>query len=394
MQGRSGVAVILAVLSACAAPSHRHGRAPLAGPAQLNKYTLPVQPLIGRVITQPNELQAPTQLTMLSGKLVVIDHGAEAAISVLDPHTGAIRRAIGATQNDPDSLAGIRNIDAHGTADSVWAYDFHRREFDLLNTTSPHAVVRRVALAAPWTLTGAVWATPTTILSPAFSDSGRFAAFAPDGRFLGYRGALPTGVIPAPAHVRQHAFQSVMAVDSASHIVVLGTRHADRIEMYSPTGDLLRVADRPFGFEPVFSVANDGRRKLMAVSDSTRFGYLDVAAANGYIVGLFSGRLFGASRTKAALGDYLHVFSTDGRLRRVFRVDADLVAIAYDAPSHTIYGLTAGQDPQIRSYVLDLSHSLVGAGSVGAGSAAPPAAHHIASSSSISREVSHASFTQ
>jgi hypothetical protein len=298
---------------------------------------------------------SPTQIGVVANGIIVVDPGADSVILVLDPLTGAVRQSFGGSGKGATSLAGLWSFDrVPGDANKLWAYDFAKHQFDLLSIDDGSPVQSKITLQLSRTLTGAVWE-QGRILSPAFGDSGRFATFSSNGAFTGYSGPTPTGSPDTPLAVIQHGYQATVTSDPNHHYIALADRHADIIEIYDSFGRNKRIAQRPFHFDPTYRVVSTQSGPIMAETDDTRFGYLDVTSDAAHIVALFSGRRFGSDPNSAWQANYIHVFGWNGELLCVFRTDADLISIAYDVQSRTLFGLQTGTDPQIHAYDLNLS---------------------------------------
>ena len=76
------------------------------GPGALVDYKIPVVQLTGRAIGDPNILARPTQIAWVTGKLVIIDRGADSMVVVLDAATGHTIRRFGRRGGGPGEFMG------------------------------------------------------------------------------------------------------------------------------------------------------------------------------------------------------------------------------------------------------------------------------------------------
>ncbi len=322
----------------------------------LTSYRLPVSQLAGAAITQPNELVEPVRLAAVGSHLLVIDAKADSSIWILDAVSGAVQRRFGKGGTKDGGLGGIWSFDGVWERQNrIWGYDFATHRMLLLAIDAPDPILAQIALHTADVLTSPVWVSTLSVVSPGLFKKGRLAAFDAGGKLLAMEGDMPARDEGVPPEVISHAYQSSAVANPARTLVVLASRHADRVDIMAPDGRLIRTADRPFGFNPVYGVSHGRRGPVMVLSEDTRFGYLGVVADSEVIVALFSGKRFGSHPGTVAQSAYVHVFDWNGSLKAVVVLDAEVSQIALGSQK-ILYGLTTGEDPQIRAY--DLNHVL------------------------------------
>lgn len=130
-------------------------------------------------------------------------------------------------------------------------------------------------------------------------------------------------------------------------LLAIGTRHADRLEIYDSGGQLVRVARGPRGFDPVFEVRVRAGTPSMASGDDMRFGYVDLAAAGSHLYGLYSGRSRAERPGRAFFGGEVHVFDWDGTLVRVLPLDHLALALAVSPGEETLYTVSHEPTPAV-----------------------------------------------
>lgn len=190
-----------------------------------------------------------------------------------------------------------------------------------------------------------VWVDDSTLVATGMFADGRLGVMDRAGDLRTQVGPLPAPGRDEPPLVRQQAYQSTLVRHPRRDLLALGTRYGSQLLIVRPDGTVRDTARTPFDFRPAFHVA-DGDR--MSLEQDTRLGYVDLAATDGRLYGLFSGRLLQGSED-ASLAHHVHVFSWDGRLRRILRVDEGLIAIEAAGDS-ILYGSSMRPVPAIRRY--------------------------------------------
>lgn len=333
-------------------------------PAILDRYSVPVLPVKGTVLTDTNALAMPGDIAVIGQRyLVVLDWLGDPAVVIFDARTGALRRAFGRTGKGPGEFTGPWSVVpdiSPARPDRFWVYDIALRRLTRVDLESdfraPHLVGRHmITLTADATITGPLWIDDTLIVSAGFFEGGRVAQFDSRGRMLRTVGPSPPGDGMIPVHVRQHAYQVTATTRPTHDLIALATRHADRLSILRPDGELVAAAERPFGFEPRYEVAQGIHGPIMGSGDDLRFGYIDVTANERSIFALFSGRTRKGFPGRANFGNYVHVFDWHGRLQRVIELDSDALSIAIDDSGRNLYAVRHDPLPAIIGYVLPVA---------------------------------------
>jgi hypothetical protein len=155
-----------------------------------------------------------------------------------------------------------------------------------------------------------------------------------------------------PPAVVQHAYTGTLVARPDRQRFALLTRHADRIELFAANGDPLRTITGPAGFLPIYQVASRAGYPVMASGEDLRFGYVDASATNRALYGLYSGRARGELPGYAFYGTFVHEYDWEGKLRRVFKLDAYAIGIAVDPEGKTLYVSRLYPTPAILRYRL------------------------------------------
>jgi hypothetical protein len=90
----------------------------------------------------------------------------------------------------------------------------------------------------------------------------------------------------------------------------------------------------------------------MASGEDLRFGYVDATGTSSRLYGLYSGRARGEIPGDAFYGTFVHEYDWEGRLRRVFKLDAYAIGIAVDPEGRTLYVSRLYPTPAILRYRL------------------------------------------
>jgi hypothetical protein len=193
----------------------------------------------------------------------------------------------------------------------------------------------------------------SSLIGPGFFSSHRLARLGQHGTLLGLAGPTPDNPHDIPVPVLEQVYHSTLAMRPDGSALVLATRYLNRIEIYSADGSLRRVAEGPSPVEPEFTVAMASGAPTMASNETLRFGYVAVAAGEGRIYALFSGRRRGDyAPSEATYGDQLHVFDWSGNLARVITLDRALSHIAISPDEHALYGIAYEPEEALVAYDL------------------------------------------
>jgi hypothetical protein len=208
-----------------------------------------------------------------------------------------------------------------------------------------------LALSEPVLVEAPRWLDDSTLV--ALNGMGRagqrrFSLYGADGVLRRTVGEPPAGEEQVRPFVRQQAYGGKIAVHPARPWFVLASRYAGRLEVFDREGALVRRMEVPHAFAPDFSPARDGLN--MQRGKDFRFGYIDVAATEGRVFGLFSGRK--ATERDPNFASEVHVFGWDGRLARVLTLDQSAFRIALSADGHTLYAICHDPEPFVVAYDL------------------------------------------
>jgi hypothetical protein len=231
----------------------------------------------------------------------------------------------------------------------AWLYDPSQSRLTLVDVPTVLAgagnpVRRMVRLQADLVPMTAQWLADTLLVSSGLFTRGRLAMFDANGRLKSVSGPLPAAREGVPPQVAQHAYTGTLVRNPSRPLVAIGTRHADRVEIYDlHNGGLMRVARGPRGFEPVYEVQVRGGHPAMASSDDMRFGYVDLAARGDHLYALYSGASRGERPGRASFGGEVHVFDWEGTLLRILPLDHLALALAVSEDARTLY--TVRHDP-------------------------------------------------
>jgi hypothetical protein len=322
-----------------------------------------VQPalLTGVELTRGNVLNRPGKIRLIGNTLIVLDVAGDSQVRVFDSKTGNHIGSVGRRGAGPGELTGAWTVHpAAPGATGFWVFDISLRRFtnymrspESRDGPGAYSAGRVISFWSGVNFTDVTWASGDSLLAIGlFTSPARLAVIDTTGTPLRLIGQLPPSGAGEPIAVRQQAHQAHMAVSADRRRVAVASRHSDRLEIYDLFGKLLARGDRPFAFEPRFSIAERDGHPLMASGDDLRFGYIDLVATDDQIFGLFSGVRRGDGRGTASFGRLIHVFDWSGHLLRAYRLDAALASIAVSADAQSLYGVRHDPSPQIIRYAL------------------------------------------
>lgn len=331
-------------------------------PWLLDQYAVPVRPLAGAVIGSGESYFTPTYVVGRDSLLFVLDRGSETYFSVVSKRTGRVLSRFGSKGDGPGEFRGPLTIHVD-TSDpnKVWVFDLNLRR---LTTASLGGIPLRPRYPQYKSTTinlpvfDIVPLTNGTFLGTTLGQDGeRFIQLRADGAIERKIGRLPPPPSRVPMSVWQNAQRVQMARSPDGTKFVAASRYADRIEIFSASGQLIATCQRHFGFEPVFSaeafVVGAGKNgPIMGAGPDSRWAYVSVATSNRRIYAIFSGKTSRGFRSSQSMGHVLHVFDWAGRSVGVFTLDNTVLSIAVEPDDSQLYAVRHDPEPAIVKYDL------------------------------------------
>ncbi|MGH7476048.1 MAG: BF3164 family lipoprotein [Longimicrobiales bacterium] len=307
----------------------------------------------GGILTDGDSLAAPSAAAVHAGKLILIDNRSDRPIRLIDVRDGSWWGAFGREGGGPGEFSGAWSIDPVPNTPEFDIYDVNqarltRVSLEAAGAPAPRLVSTRNLVASSIVL-GPV-STPAGRVAIGAFGRDRLGVFDARGELTRSFAPLPPEATGAPEPVLHHAYQSWLAPNPDRTRLALATRHADRLDIYSPDGRHLASAERPLGFEPNFGVREGGRGPVMASDDDLRFGYIGLATTAQRIYALFSGYARSERPGYANFGESVYVYDWDGRLHGRYRLPRPAITIAADAASDLIYAVYHDPEPHIGWY--------------------------------------------
>lgn len=339
-------ALVLACAIAC----------PCLASAQVTRYsastTRLIQSLVGTVVSEDDGLSIPSRILVMDGMLVVLDRGAEHVIRVYDARTGKRVSTFGRRGPGPGEFTGAWDLFRGPSPRTFFVLDVSQRRLtrltiDSLGASSKYRGDAFVALSGEGSLESVRVLNDQGFVATGTFSAGRLAQYSSSGSFIGTSGALPGNAAGWPPIVAQDAFAARLGTNGEPGRYVVAYRWTDRIEILDSKGTLVKRLDRPLGFEPTISNGSFGRA---AFNLDSRRAYLSATWENGRIYALFSGRTEREAGKLNSFGRDVLMFSADGQIRRVLRLDGDALAIGIDGQAQELYALFHDPSPRIIRY--------------------------------------------
>lgn len=333
-------------------------------PRALGQVDLHPEKLNGRILVGSN-LSLPMALGVVGPYLIVSDKTqSDSMVKVYRRQDGELTFATGRVGSGPGEFRSIWAVQnaPNGIPErpGVWVLDVNLRRLTFIDLRSSGRKTEPrhrplVDLQAEATLTSAVWANDSTILTLGFFRKGRLGVFNKDGEQLDIVGPLPADDPSVPAQILQHAYQGLLNMKPDGTLLVVADRHAGRLELFRPTGERVAVIRGPDYFEPTFKVeqgADSAGTPVFSSGDDLRFGYVSVTSTDKEIFALFSGRIRKAFPGEANFGQFVHVFKWSGEFIRAYDLGQAVFTVVVDPTGHYLYA--ARHDPESAVLAFDL----------------------------------------
>jgi hypothetical protein len=317
---------------------------------QLDHSDLTPVGLTAETVTESDLLGMPRSLAVVGEHVVVSDMTGDQAFHVFEWDSGVHVNSFGRRGDGPGEFVGSAVISrVPGLTDVIDALDRNKAQVTRLEL--PSGEIRQIQQRDHRQIPASGFPYDFVMLA---TDRGVGLGLFPVGR-LGFFNltngtADYVGEVPytdgQPPGVVQQAYLGMLAADPSGTRIAVVTIHAGQLEIYDALGNLLIQTDGPFSFGPELTAGRQGDPER---GPRYRSGYSSVAATDDHIYALFAGRAEahfrgGWSRSYA---EFVHVFTWDGELERVFKLDREVIRIALDRDGSDLLALTDTPTPGV-----------------------------------------------
>jgi hypothetical protein len=317
--------------------------------------------LSGEVITDGDYLDSPRKMLVVGERLVVLDRSPP-MVHVFRASDGTRVGSFGARGSGPSEYRSATTVQRDlRDPSSFWIYDLSLLRLSRLRFAEPDGLPSFEGSVNLHSGAGVylqpVWMTDSTLvvsgIYPAHPDA-RLIVTEPAGRPVATIGAAPRhpGAAAIPTTVLQHAYEGPVVVHHGGSRLAVATRLADRIEIYSTDGALLKEIAGAAGFLPQFEVSTRPEGVSMATGEDLRVGYLDLASTDDLIFALFSGSLRSEAGSQVYSGREVHVFDWSGERVATLELPDRAPAIAVDARQGDLFAIHRDPAPRVVRYAL------------------------------------------
>lgn len=297
--------------------------------------------LAGTLVHESPVLAIPTQVRVHGNYLVVIDAGSDSAVHAFHRTDGRFVRSFGRRGKGPGEFTGAWSLAPSRTSPAVvWVYDLPLRRFTPLTLEGEHdtSTPSAMTFGGPAIPLGPLWLTDSTIASLGLYLDGRIALYDS-------RGQVKTTLFEnsRPSAVQPLAEQATLVRHPSLPVFFAANRYQRSIQILDLSTERLNTSP------------THRRPKTSAIS-LDQLAYLDAAATDEHVYALFSGRDGQAFGQRATFGTCIHRFNWDGIDRGSFRLETEVISIAVDDSSKTLYAIRHAPTPAILRY--DMSGAL------------------------------------
>lgn len=302
-----------------------------------------------------DHLALPAAIESDGDRLVVIDRRGEESVHVIDSDDGSWIASVGPPGDGPAEFRSPVAItrDREGR---VWVFDTENQRMtrlDLGRLDDGNAWAdRSFRLSSTTRVLDLTWTADAGMLAWGLFREGRYGRLDVRGRLEYETGTFPAVAAGEPAILNQQVYRVRFAAHPNGRLIVAAARHAGRIDIVDAEGVARVSAAAPVPFEPSFDVRGAAGWPMAVFTDESRLGYIDVAATEGYIFALFSGRTAADFQGRSAYARDVHVFDWNGRLVEILRLDRDVAAIEVDAGRAQLFAIQHDPMPAILRFSL------------------------------------------
>lgn len=207
----------------------------------LDRYKTPVIPLSGRVLEGSGDLTRPASLASSDSVLALIDRGADKQAIILSKRTGRVLLEFGRKGSGPGEFRGPSSIEVDPRSTrTFWVLDAQLRRLTRTRlgqgSFSPKNIDAMVQQLNETYLELRPLSGNRFVGSGVFSNNSRLSIVDSNGMVTSRVGSLPKRPEGVPPSVWQEAQRVHMAVSSSGQRIAVGTRFADRIELFDANG--------------------------------------------------------------------------------------------------------------------------------------------------------------
>ena len=310
--------------------------------------TLPRAALYG----EPDSFGLLADLAVVDHRVIVLDSLSVLGVALIDRRDGSITlpHKLGGTVASVTNPTAI----APGDGTTVWLYFSRSGEWTSFDVEALEASPSR-AVELPKGLSQPIRIGYRIVANGLFAgELLRIYDMHDEAAVLvTARGATPFPAIKPDLAI--HLNRTQLAVRPRGDRLVLAFRYLSRLHVFDAQGDLERGLAGPEEVELRYGVTYDSREGIdrFVRTDDTRLAYLDVAASDDLIFGLFSGRRRGDSPDTASHGNEIHLFRWDGRFVGVWRLEEDVYRIDVDPTTGMLLGIRELPFPAVVEFSLE-----------------------------------------
>lgn len=191
----------------------------------------------------------------------------------------------------------------------------------------------------------------------AMSDEGRFVYFNEQGEMINTMFGFPDDSKHQKKanQVKVLAYQTYLAAQPNGKHFASATAHGVILDFFKTKGEHVNKIKSISFFKPDYRVKNSGGSYSAPINGNSKHGILDVASTHNYFYVLYPDKLVKAMFSKGRfLGEYVLVFTWQGKPVKAFQLRHDASAIGVDRNSNKLYTVENRPKPVIVEYPLPL----------------------------------------
>lgn len=315
-----------------------------------NTYSSEPERIQSQRFYSSDSLGSPTRLVVADDKIVVINSYGEPYIHVIDKTRGELITTFGRNGEGPGEYKAPFAVSTGLDPDTIYVGDagIGRVTSVVLTQMTANSDAYSRIIPVTGTTFQEILRVPDGFLANSGSGRDRFFRMNMNGRITATFGPPPpVDTTEVPPDVAALAYTDVIAVNHQRGLIAAGGAWTGSLVIYESDGSIRDSVDTPIRFRPRFRVGSRAERPSFIPAQETRQGYVDLVGTQCCIIGLFSGKTLAESAGSSATGRDLHVFTWDGDLLRVLRVDRNINSLAIDSQNDSFFASHWGVDPSV-----------------------------------------------
>jgi hypothetical protein len=299
------------------------------------------------------EILVPHHVLVKSGKLIVSNLSSSDQLFVIDAASMELEFSKGRNGQGPDEIFEPWRMDKGLNDSTFWVYSISGKEFSEFSLKDDsYKPKRKIKQSGDFHQSLSMnWLGKDQIIAYQNVGPSRFSVFDPSGLRIRNHGYWNTSgdssISENASFILSTINQGSIGVSSDAKYVVLAQVSTDSFEIIDLSTEEITKVIGPIKQELKYSIEFDGRQNFPYVNPDMKNGYNQVFVGKDGIFLVYMGRSDEEISKSGIMSKDVFVFDFNGVPLVHYKLDRSIKALAVDADSRRIYGVTFEKEPGI-----------------------------------------------